>query len=76
MLKRDAPYGLFSRELQALDELFSREPEAWAEWAGFAREPKRMSPAEMDKLTTDGKAGLSPVRQSTKGPSPLGPGKR
>jgi len=37
MLKRDLSYELFSRELQALDELFSREPEGWAEWAGFAR---------------------------------------
>jgi len=38
MLKRDLSYELFSRELQALDELFSREPEDWAEWAGFARD--------------------------------------
>ena len=29
---------MFSRELQALDELLSREPEDWAEWAGFARD--------------------------------------
>jgi len=33
MLKRDLSYDLFSRELQALDELFSREPEDWAQWA-------------------------------------------
>ena len=40
MLKRDMSYELFSRELQALNELFSREPEDWADWAGFAkREP-------------------------------------
>ena len=31
MLKRDRSYDLFSRELQALDELFSREPENWAD---------------------------------------------
>ena len=37
MLKRDLSYELLSRELQALDELFSREPEDWAEWAGYAR---------------------------------------
>jgi len=30
MLKRDHPYDLFSREIQAPDELFSREPEDWA----------------------------------------------
>ena len=28
---------MFPREIQALDELFSREPEGWAEWAGSAR---------------------------------------
>ena len=33
MLKRDLSYDLLSRELQALDELFSREPEDWAERA-------------------------------------------
>jgi len=38
MLKRDLSYELFSRELQALDELFSRGPEGWAEWAGSARD--------------------------------------
>ena len=38
MLKRGLSYDLFSRELQALDELFSREPEDWVEWAGFARD--------------------------------------
>ena len=38
MLKRDLSYELFSRELQALDELFSREPEDWAGWAGSARD--------------------------------------
>jgi len=38
MLKRDLSYELFSRELRALDELFSREPEDWAEWAGSARD--------------------------------------
>ena len=32
MLKRDLSYDLFSRELQAMDELFSREPKDWAEW--------------------------------------------
>jgi len=37
MLKRDLSYELLARELQALDELFSREPEDWAEWA--KREP-------------------------------------
>jgi len=37
MLKRDLSYELFSRKLQALDELFSREPESWAEWT--KREP-------------------------------------
>jgi len=39
MLKRDLSYDLFSRELRALDELFSREPEDRVEWAGFARTP-------------------------------------
>jgi len=40
MLKRDLSYNLFSRKLQALEELFPREPEDWAERAGFAkREP-------------------------------------
>jgi len=38
MLKRDLSYNLFSRELQALDELSSREPEDLAKWAGFARD--------------------------------------
>jgi len=38
MLKRDHSHDLFSRELQVLDELFSREPEDWAEWAGSARD--------------------------------------
>jgi len=38
MLKRDLSYELFSRELQALEELFSRDPEGWAEWAGSARD--------------------------------------
>ena len=33
MLKRDLSDDLFSRELQALDELFSREPEGWAQRA-------------------------------------------
>ena len=33
MLKRDLSYDLLSRELQALDELFSREPEDGAQWA-------------------------------------------
>ena len=28
---------MLKRELQVLDELFSREPENRAEWAGFAR---------------------------------------
>jgi len=49
MLKRDPSYDLFSRELQALGELFSREPE---DLAGFARdhytakrEPNRARPA-------------------------------
>ena len=42
MLKRDLSYDLFSRELQALDELFSREPEGWAEYMA-KREP---SPGE------------------------------
>ena len=37
MLKRDLSHDLFSRELQALDGLFSREPKDWAQWAGFAR---------------------------------------
>jgi len=40
MLKRGLSYDLLSRELQALDELFSREPEDGAEWAGFARAPQ------------------------------------
>jgi len=33
MLKRDLSYDLFSRELQALDGLFSREPEDRVQWA-------------------------------------------
>jgi len=40
MLKRDLSYHLLSRELRALDELFSREPEDRAKWAGFARVPQ------------------------------------
>ena len=31
MLRRDLSYALLSRELRALDELLSREPENWAE---------------------------------------------
>ena len=32
MLKRDLSYELLSRELEALEEFFSREPEDWTEW--------------------------------------------
>ena len=52
MLKRDLSYDLFSRELQALDELFSREPEDWAQWA------KRQNPAGTDTRWP----GAPPVR--------------
>jgi len=38
MLKRDLSYNMFSREPQALGELFSREPEDLAKWAGLARD--------------------------------------
>ena len=65
MLKRDLSDHLFSRELQALDGLFSREPEDWAEWAVFARgNDKPRGPTNRDHLKdltpadTQGKANL------------------
>jgi len=47
MLKRDLAHEMLSRELQALGELFSREPEA--EWAGFARDHDTV---KRDKIVT------------------------
>ena len=51
MLKRDLSYDLFSRELQALDELFSREPKDWAEWAKREPSPGNVIQKVTDKVT-------------------------
>ena len=68
MLKRDLSYDLFSRELQALDELFSREPEARVEWAGFARAPAS-SPKKKVKFGSDQADGSGVTdRPPTPGP--------
>ena len=44
MFRRDLSYALLSRELQALDELFSREPEDWAEWGYMAKRQTKTKP--------------------------------
>ena len=71
MLKRDLLYDLFSREFQ--DELFSREPEDWAEWAGFARassfdKSKGLPNLQEEYVNTDGKhpSGITPTNPTTK----------
>jgi len=42
MLKRDLSYDLFSRELQALDKLFSREPQDGKPISRFPWTPEEM----------------------------------
>ena len=72
MLKRDLSYGLLSRELQALDELFSREPEDWAEWAGYARShytPKR-EPFPGNAISTPSKPTETSTYVSFPSPKP------
>ena len=53
MLKRDLSYELFSRELQALDELFSREPDYTAK-----REPLPGNTVSKPKPKSDPKPPL------------------
>jgi len=52
MLRRDLPHELFSRELQALGELFLREPEDQAQWA--KRESTRTKRTESNRNTNSG----------------------
>ena len=61
---------MLKRELQVLDELFSREPENRAEWAGFARgfknpfiKEKEVYPATGDVIKNI--AINPPIRQRT-----------
>jgi len=61
MLKRDLSYDLFSRELQALDGLFSREPEDWAQWAKRGAVTSRPEPAPPSRQNTI----RPPSRQNT-----------
>ena len=64
MLRRDLSYALLSRELQALDELLSREPEDWAEGRYMAKRQGR-------KTGTPQPLGPSmPVYQPVQVPAP------
>jgi len=64
MLKRDLSYELSLRELQALDELFSREPEDWAEWAGSTRD-RCTTKREPSSGGATPKGGSKPVRKTS-----------
>ena len=66
MLKRDLSYDLFSRELQALDELFSREPEDLAQWT-------KRSWTSTTGPQTNGVTSGDPRHHVPPGPPPSGP---
>jgi len=70
MLKRDLSHGLFSRELQALDELFSREPEDRTKWAGYGYSTAKREPSPQGTSLSKSKPKIDKSTISAPFPSP------